>query len=101
MELSKELVTKKQETTFKTMLQWRKTKYPELMYNHFSYQDAVDSHNSSRMVPIAMEETWKTTRWPLRVFFFLMAVSEVICWLVLTNIYKQPERSQQDFRKEL
>ena len=79
----------------------KKIKYPELIYNHFSYRDAVDSHNSSRMFPIAMEETWKTTRWPLRVFCFLMAVSEVNCRLVLTNIYKQQERSKQDFRKEL
>lgn len=76
-------------------------KYPELIYNHFSYRDAVDSHNSSRMFPIAMEETWKTTRWPLRVFCFLLAVTEVNCRLVLTNIYNQSEMSQQDFRKEL
>ena len=40
----------------------KKIKYPELIYNHFSYRDAVDSHNSSRIFPIAMEETWKTTK---------------------------------------
>lgn len=76
-------------------------KYPELVYNHFSYRDAVDSHNSSRMFPIAMEEVWKTTRWPCRVFCFMMAVTEVNCRLVLTHIYKQPEYSQQEFRKKL
>ena len=32
---------------------------------HFSYRDAVDSHISSRMFPIAMEKTLKTTRWSL------------------------------------
>ena len=32
---------------------------------HFSDRDAVDSHNSSRMSPIAMEEIWKITRCPL------------------------------------
>ena len=73
--------------------------YPELIYNHFQYRDAVDAHNSSRMYPIALEETWKTTRWPCRVFCFLLAVTEVNCRLVLTNIYKQPDMSQQQFRK--
>eukprot|EP00934_Nitzschia_sp_Nitz4_P007490 Nitzschia sp. Nitz4//scaffold526_size3785//2112//3756//NITZ4_009261-RA/size3785-processed-gene-0.3-mRNA-1//1//CDS//3329553959//7480//frame0 len=36
-------------------------KYPEVVRNHFLYRDAVDAHNSSRMDPIALEETWKTT----------------------------------------
>ena len=55
----------------------------------------------NEMIPIVMEETLKTTRWPLRVLCFFMAVTEVNCWLGLTNIYKQQEWSQQDFRKEL
>ena len=46
----------------------KKMKYPELVYNHYQYRDSIDAHNSSRMFPIAMEETWKTTRWPCRVF---------------------------------
>ena len=76
-------------------------KYPELVYNHYQYRDSIDAHNSSRMFPIAMEETWKTTRWPCRVFCFLLAVTEVNCRLVLTNLYNQPECSQQEFRKQL
>ena len=80
------------ETTFK---------YPELVYNHFQYRDAVDAHNSSRMFPVALEESWKTQRWPCRVLSFLLAITEVNCRLVLTNIYKQPPYSQQDFRKRL
>jgi hypothetical protein len=28
--------------------------YPELVYNHFQYRDAVDSHNARRMAPIAL-----------------------------------------------
>ena len=72
-------------------------KCPELVYNHFQYRDAVDAHNSSRMYPIALEETWNTTRWPCRVFF--LAVTDVNCWLALTKIYNQPEMSQQEFRK--
>ena len=43
----------------------------------------------------------KTTRWPYRVFSFLLVVTEVNCRLVLTNLYNQPECSQQEFRKQL
>ena len=52
-------------------------KYPEVVANHFQFRDAVDGHNSARMDPIALEETWKTMRWPLRVFQFLLAITEV------------------------
>ena len=76
-------------------------KYPELVYFHFQYRDAVDAHNSSRMFPVALKETWKTQRWPCRVLSFLLAITEVNCRLVLTHIYKQPPFSQQDFRKRL
>ena len=75
-------------------------KYPELVFNHFQYRDAVDAHNGSRMFPIALEETWKTNRWASRVFAFLLAVTEVNCCLLLTNLYNQPSMSQQDFRKQ-
>ena len=75
-------------------------KYPELVYNHFQYQDSVDAHNGSRMFPIALEETWKTARWPCRVFSFLLAVIEVNCLLVQTKLYNQPDMPQQDFRKQ-
>ena len=76
-------------------------KYPELVYNHFQYRDAVDAHNGSRMFPISVEETWKTNRWACRVFAFLLAVTEVNCRLVQTKLYEQPPISQQDFRKKL
>ena len=38
------------------------SKYPELVHNHFQYQDSVDAHNGSRMCTIAFKEIWKTTR---------------------------------------
>ena len=34
-----------------------------------------------------MEETWKTTRWPCKVFSFLLAVTEVNCHMVQTKLY--------------
>ena len=73
--------------------------YPEVVYNHYQYRDAVDAHNSSRMDPIALEETWKTVRWPLRVFQFLLAVTEVNVRLAKQNLFGEEERSQQNFRK--
>jgi hypothetical protein len=54
-------------------------KYPELVYNHFQYRDAVDSHNARRMAPIALEETWQTKRWANRIFAYLLATTEVNC----------------------
>eukprot|EP00977_Amphora_coffeiformis_P000513 scaffold130_cov151-Amphora_coffeaeformis.AAC.2 len=75
-------------------------KYPEVVYNHYQYRDAVDSHNSSRMYPIALEETWKTNRWESRVFAFLLAITEVNCRLAHTNIYGADPISQQDFRRQ-
>ena len=78
----------------------RTIKYPELVFNHFQYRDAVDAHNGSRMFPIALEETWKTNRWACRVFAFLLAVTEVNCRLLQTNLYNQPSLSQQEFRKQ-
>ena len=79
----------------------KKIKYPELAYNYYQYRDSIDVHYFSKMFPIAIEEIWKTTRWAYRVFCFLLAVTEVNCRLVLTNVYNPPECSQQDFRKGL
>ena len=58
----------KQEKTFK---------YPEVVYNHYKYRDCIDNHNSQRMHPLSMEETWMTMHWPNRVFCFLVAVTMV------------------------
>ena len=52
-------------------------RYPEVVYNHYAFRDMIDNHNSQQMHPIAMEETWMTTRWPNRVFCFLLAVTVV------------------------
>ena len=81
-------------------------KYLEVVANHFQFWDAVDGHNSARMDPIALEETWKTTRWPLRVLQFLLAITEVNVCRVREYMFTEPEKrgdnkcSQQEFRKE-
>ena len=75
--------------------------YPETIRNHFKYRDVVDNHNATRMFPIALEETWKTRRWPNRVFQFLLAVTEVNAQRSYFRIFKQPEVSEMSFRKSL
>ena len=37
----------------------------------------IDNHNSFRMHPISLEETWMMMRWPNHVFSFILAVSIV------------------------
>ena len=72
--------------------------YPEVFYNHFHFRDAVDANNGMWMFSLAMEETWKTVRWPNRDFQFLLAVTKTNCQLPLFHMYGTPEQSQQDFR---
>ena len=52
-------------------------KYPEVVYNHYRYRDCINNHNSQRMHPISMEETWMTTQWPNWVFWVLLVVTMV------------------------
>ena len=49
-------------------------KYNNVVGNHFEYQDSVDQHIAKRhdcgiKLGLSLEGTWKTTRWPIRVFF--------------------------------
>jgi hypothetical protein len=50
---------------------------------HFRYRHAVDDHNNLRHALPSQEDTWKTTRWEIRVFTFLLALSEVNAYLAL------------------
>ena len=72
----------KQEKTFK---------YPEVVHNHYKYRDCIDNHNSQRMHPLSMEETWMTTRWPNRVFCFLLALTMVNVQNAATYFAKTPK----------
>ena len=51
--------------------------YTEVVHNHYQYRDVIDNHNSARMHPISMEETWMTMHWSNHVFCFLLAVTMV------------------------
>lgn len=79
-------------------------KYKIPFGNHFRYRHAVDDHNNLRHQSPALEEVWVTKRWPIRVFTFLLAITEVNLFLILRFfIWKGEERRTkfQSFRKDL
>ena len=59
----------------------KKFKYTEVIANHFDFRHIVDDHNNLRHQVPAIEETWTTHRWATRVFAFLLAITEVNCYL--------------------
>ncbi len=50
---------------------------------HFCYRHAVDDHNNLRHTLPSIEDSWSTTRWEIRVFAFILALTEVIGFLSL------------------
>ena len=56
-------------------------KYTECFLNHYKYRHSVDDHNNLRHRTPSIEDSWKTKRWAIRVFFFLLAISEVNAFL--------------------
>ena len=56
-------------------------KYTEPFANHFNYRHAVDDYNNLRHGLLSIESTMLTHNWPIRVFYFILSVTEV-------NIYK-------------
>ena len=52
-------------------------KYPEVVHNHYRYQDMINNHNSLQMHPLSMEEMWMTACWPHCVFGFLLTMTLV------------------------
>jgi hypothetical protein len=50
---------------------------------HFRYRHAVDDHNNLRHSLPSLEDSWTTTRWEIRVFTFLLALTEVNIYLAM------------------
>ena len=78
-------------------------KYNSVVGNHYEYRDAVDAHNSKRhdcgtKNGLSIEETWKTTRWPCRVFSFIIALSEVNAYNGI-KYFGDFDGTQWEFRK--
>ena len=76
-------------------------RYPEVCANHYNFRDSVDNHNGRRMYPIAIEEQWRTQRWPNKVFQFLLGITEVNCNLINSVYFGSEQLPQVDFRHQL
>ena len=66
----------------------KKIKYAETVVNHFDYCGAVDdnnnkTHDGGTKHGLSIEETWRTTHWCIRVFSFILAITEVIAFLMI------------------
>ena len=66
--------------------------YQEPFSNHFLYRHVVDDHNNHRHSHPSIEETWVTHRWPIRVFSFILAISEVNTWLAFRYFVWGPQK---------
>ena len=74
-------------------------RYPEVVYNHYCYRDVIDNHNSFRMHPLSMEETWMTMHWPNRVFCFLLAITMVNVQNAATYFLNKPKMESLQSRR--
>ena len=69
---------------------------------HFRYRHIVDDHNNLRHALPSLEAGWLTERWALRVFTFLLAITEVNCFLAFQFfVWNGPIPTLVDFRREL
>jgi hypothetical protein len=80
-------------------------RYPEVVANHYAYRGCVDDHNNKRQdggskQGLAIESTWVTRRWPIRVFSFILGISEVNTYLAWTY-FKGEKVEFMVFRKQL
>ena len=50
---------------------------------HFRYHHAVDNHNNLHHALPSVEDSWTTQRWKIRVFLFVLAISEMNAFLIL------------------
>ena len=58
-------------------------KYPFPVDWHFKYRHAIDDHNNLRHALPSIEDAWSTIRWPVRVFSFILALTEANAFLSL------------------
>lgn len=57
-------------------------RYKEPFHNHYACRHCVDDHNNKQHSDISLEETWMTHPWQNGVFAFLVAITEVILFLL-------------------
>ena len=72
--------------------------------NHFLYCHMVDDHNNLRHAAPSIEATWKTQRWPIRLFSFLIAITEINTFIAFRYfVWKESYSSMTllEFRRKL
>ena len=57
-------------------------KYKKPFDWHFRYCHAVDDHNNLRHGLPSLEDTWVTQRWEIKVFAFILTITELNTYLV-------------------
>ena len=78
-----------------------KFKYPNIIWNQYTYQNYVDDHNNCPKSTISIENTWDISYWINRVFALLIGKTEVNILLALTNIYGHEPMETHEFWKKL
>ena len=77
----------------------------KIVHNHYKFRDMIDNHNSFRMHPISMEETWMTMRWANHVFCFLLTITIVNIQNAAVYFPNKPKldamQSRQQIAKQL
>jgi hypothetical protein len=58
-------------------------------------------NNNNRMQPISIEETWKTSYWPNRVFAFILGVTGVNMQRAFEHFAGNAKQGNLEFRREL
>ncbi len=59
---------------------------------HFCYRHVVDDHNNLHHSLPSIEDTWRMERWPVRVFSFILAITEVNIYLTKKFFTWDPEK---------
>ena len=80
-------------------------KYTECFANHYKFRHAVDDHNHLRHKLPSIEDSWITHRWPVRVFSFILSISEINAFLAFRYFIwekeLQPHLTLLQFRRKL
>ena len=81
-------------------------KYTEPYSNHYRFRHSIDDHNNLRHQVPSIEGTWITKRWPIRVFSFILAISEVNAYLAFRKFiwHKKDDKdipTLREFRRNL
>jgi hypothetical protein len=73
----------KRKWTNRGVVESRSFRYPCPIDWHYKFRHAIDDHNNLCHSLPSIKDTWRTTRWEIRVFAFIIAISEVNAFLAI------------------